>query len=117
MAINNISQLNQTNTTLILYANHMEHSKLAMIILIILYSLIFLIGISGNSLVVYVVCRNKTMQSVTNLFIMNQALSDIIMCLLAVPFTPVSFFQDYWTLGKLFVLSSYHLLVWNKFNY
>lgn len=77
-----------------------EHSKLTIAILGTLYSLIFLIGITGNSLVVYVVCVKKTMQSVTNLFIMNLALSDILMCLLAVPFTPISFFQDYWILGK-----------------
>ena len=51
-------------------------------------------------LVVYVVCRKKSMQSVTNLFIMNLALSDILMCLLAVPFTPISFFQEYWILGE-----------------
>ena len=40
------------------------------------------------------------MQSVTNVFIMNLALSDILMCLLAVPFTPISFFLEYWILGK-----------------
>lgn len=77
-----------------------EHSKLTIVILATLYTLIFFIGITGNSLVVYVVCVKKSMQSVTNLFIMNLALSDILMCLLAVPFTPISFFQDYWTLGK-----------------
>lgn len=54
----------------------------------------------GNSLVVYVVCMKKSMQTVTNLFIMNLALSDILMCLLAVPFTPISFFQEDWQLGK-----------------
>ncbi len=74
---------------------------MTMIISTSLYSLIFLIGITGNILVVYVVCRKKSMQSVTNLFIMNLALSDILMCMLAVTFTPISFFQDYWVLGKL----------------
>lgn len=77
-----------------------EHSRLTIIILGTLYSLIFFIGVTGNSLVVYVVCVKKSMQSVTNLFIMNLALSDILMCLLAVPFTPISFFQEYWILGK-----------------
>lgn len=77
-----------------------EHSKLTIAVLGVIYSLIFLIGITGNSLVVYVVCRKKSMQSVTNLFIMNLALSDILMCLLAVPFTPISFFQEYWILGE-----------------
>ena len=76
------------------------HSTIIIAILATLYTLIFIIGITGNSLVVYVVCAKKNMQSVTNLFIMNLALSDILMDLLAVPFTPISFFQEEWKLGK-----------------
>ena len=78
-----------------------DHPKIVVAFLGSLYTLIFLLGIAGNSLVVYVVLRNKSMQSVTNLFIMNLALSDILMCMLAVPFTPIAFFQGYWVLGKL----------------
>lgn len=54
-----------------------------------LYVLIFVIGITGNTLVCYVVIRNKNMQTVTNLFICNLALSDILLCMFAVPFTPL----------------------------
>ena len=87
-----------------------EHSKFKIVILGVLYTLIFLIGITGNSLVVYVVCAKKNMRSVTNLFIMNLGLSDILMCLLAVPFTPIAFFQDDWILGKFLChLVSYSL--------
>ena len=67
---------------------------------IALYVIIFVVGISGNSLVVYVIMRNKAMQTITNLFIVNLALSDILMCLLAVPFTPLSAFVDDWFLGE-----------------
>ena len=67
---------------------------------IALYVIIFVVGISGNSLVVYVIMRNKAMQTITNLFIVNLALSDILMCLLAVPFTPLSAFDDDWFLGE-----------------
>ncbi len=76
------------------------HSSFIIATLAILYSTIFAIGIIGNSLVVYVVCAKKNMQSVTNLFIMNLALSDILMDLLAVPFTPIAYFQEEWKLGK-----------------
>lgn len=54
-----------------------------------LYCLIFIVGIFGNALVCYVVLRNKAMQTVTNLFITNLALSDILLCTFAVPFTPL----------------------------
>jgi hypothetical protein len=80
---NSSSDNNNTNQT------DIQHSKLNMITLGIIYSLIFVVGNFGNSLVIYVVCRTKSMQSVTNLFIMNLALSDILMCTLAVPFTPI----------------------------
>jgi len=59
-------------------------------IIILVYSVIFVLGIAGNALVVYVVARNSTMQTITNVFIANLAASDIMMCLLAVPFTPIS---------------------------
>jgi neuropeptide F receptor len=80
--------------------NAQTHSPIIIATLAALYSLIFIIGITGNSLVVYVVCAKKNMQSVTNLFIMNLALSDILMDLLAVPFTPIAYFQEEWKLGK-----------------
>ena len=69
-------------------------------IFITLYVIIFLIGVSGNSLVVYVVMRNKAMQTITNIFITNLAFSDIMMCLLAVPFTPLAFFMNTWVFGE-----------------
>lgn len=69
-------------------------------IFITLYVIIFLIGVSGNSLVVYVVMRNKAMQTITNIFITNLAVSDIMMCMLAVPFTPLAFFMNTWVFGE-----------------
>ncbi|KHN80601.1 Pyroglutamylated RFamide peptide receptor [Toxocara canis] len=44
----------------------------------IAYVLIFTLAVSGNSLVVYVVINNKTMQTVTNIFITNLAISDLL---------------------------------------
>jgi len=51
------------------------------VVFVVLYSAIFLVGLSGNSLVVYVVSRNAAMRTITNIFIANLAVSDIIMCL------------------------------------
>ena len=66
---------------------------------ILFYTIIFTLGVSGNSLVVYIVVHNKAIQTITNIFICNLAVSDIMMCLLAVPFTPLSAFLDSWILG------------------
>lgn len=67
---------------------------------IFMYCIIFLLGVAGNLLVVYIVLRNKTMQTITNLFITNLAFSDILMCLLAVPFTPLAYFMQNWVFGE-----------------
>ncbi|XP_056636478.1 neuropeptide Y receptor type 2-like [Diorhabda sublineata] len=67
----------------------------------IIYTSIFVMGIFGNVLVCYVVFRNKAMQTVTNLFITNLALSDILLCVLAVPFTPLYTFLGEWVFGRL----------------
>ncbi|XP_067125781.1 prolactin-releasing peptide receptor-like [Centruroides vittatus] len=66
-----------------------------------LYVIIFLLGICGNVLVCYVVFRNKSMQTVTNFFITNLGLSDILLCTFAVPFTPLYIFMQEWVFGTV----------------
>lgn len=70
------------------------------IIFIFFYAVIFILGVTGNSIVIYIVVRNKSMQTITNVFIANLAVSDVMMCLLAVPFTPISAFVNNWIFGE-----------------
>lgn len=65
------------------------------------YTIIFVVGIFGNAIVCYAVTRNRAMQTVTNLFITNLALSDILLCIFAVPFTPLYTFLGRWVFGSL----------------
>ncbi|XP_066989952.1 prolactin-releasing peptide receptor-like [Macrobrachium rosenbergii] len=65
------------------------------------YLTIFLLGIFGNCLVCYVVVRSKHMHTVTNYFITNLALADILLCVLAVPFTPLYTFIGQWVFGSV----------------
>ncbi|XP_068618458.1 prolactin-releasing peptide receptor-like [Battus philenor] len=67
----------------------------------VVYTIIFVLGLLGNLLVCFVVIRNKAMQTVTNLFITNLALSDILLCIFAVPFTPLYSFRGSWNWGSL----------------
>lgn len=66
----------------------------------VLYTLIFVLGVFGNALVCYVVFRNRAMHTVTNVFITNLALSDILLCAFAVPFTPLYTFFGRWIFGR-----------------
>lgn len=66
----------------------------------ILYVNIFVLGLCGNVLVCFIVARNRQMHTVTNLFITNLALSDVLLCILAVPFTPLYTFLGGWVFGN-----------------
>ena len=54
---------------------------------IILYSLIFLLSVLGNSLIIAVLVRNRRMRTVTNLFLLSLAVSDLLVSLVCIPFT------------------------------
>lgn len=75
----------------------------------VVYTIIFVVGVCGNLLVSLAVIRSKQMHTVTNLFILNLAVSDIVMCLISVPLTPLQSFSGHWmfgeTLCKLFPFS------------
>ncbi|XP_047112320.1 prolactin-releasing peptide receptor-like [Schistocerca piceifrons] len=65
----------------------------------VVYTTIFVLGLAGNALVVAVVARNRAMHTVTNVFIGNLALSDVLLCALCVPFTPLYTFLGSWVFG------------------
>ncbi|XP_077497911.1 prolactin-releasing peptide receptor-like isoform X1 [Amblyomma americanum] len=65
----------------------------------LLYAIVFVLGVSGNGLVCAVVLRRRAMRTVTNLLVANLALSDILLCALAVPFTPLYLFLRRWPFG------------------
>ncbi|XP_015197116.1 G-protein coupled receptor 83 isoform X2 [Lepisosteus oculatus] len=70
-------------------------------LLIIAYSFIIVISLFGNILVCHVVIKNKRMHSATSLFILNLAISDILITLLNTPFTLVRFVNSTWVFGKI----------------
>ncbi|KAK4016602.1 hypothetical protein OUZ56_031561 [Daphnia magna] len=102
---NNVYESNTTNWTN--WANwtneedYLKSSPAVQVNIYILYAVIFTVGLVGNVLVVFVVAQNKAMQTVTNCYIANLALSDILLCVLAVPFTPLYFFLKEWIFGKI----------------
>ena len=57
-----------------------------LIFLSFLYGLISIISIVGNSLIICTIVRNKRMRNVTNFFICNLALADIVIGFLVSPF-------------------------------
>ncbi|KAB0800187.1 hypothetical protein PPYR_05927 [Photinus pyralis] len=67
----------------------------------IMYSVIFLVAVIGNGIICYIVLSSSRMRTVTNYFIMNLAIGDILITIFCVPFTSVSSLQQYWSFGSL----------------
>ena len=55
-----------------------EEKRWFKIILCVIYSFIFIFGILGNAIVCFVMYQRKNLKTVTNLFILNLAISDLI---------------------------------------
>ncbi|CAL8331156.1 unnamed protein product [Lota lota] len=71
------------------------------VVLILAYSTIILFGVVGNVLVIYVVYKFKTLRTATNFFIVNLAVSDLVMNTLCLPFTLVHTLYGEWKFGRV----------------
>jgi len=67
---------------------------------ITLYSIIFVLSVFGNVLVLVTLIRNKKMRTITNLFLLNLALSDMMLSVLCMPFTLVAMLLRDFVFGK-----------------
>ncbi|KAI7812492.1 G-protein coupled receptor 54-like isoform X2 [Triplophysa rosa] len=63
------------------------------------FALIMLVGLVGNLLVIYVVFKNQQMKTVTNLYIVNLATTDILFLVCCVPFTATLYPLPSWIFG------------------
>lgn len=92
-----------------LYSNLTDNSQprcipgsnaLGNLISMILYSVVCIIGLFGNTLVIYVVLRFSKMQTVTNMYILNLAIAD-----------------ECFLIGIPFLLATMHLRIWKFGEY
>ncbi|XP_072038925.1 QRFP-like peptide receptor isoform X2 [Amphiura filiformis] len=72
---------------------------LAVTLLIAAYIIVFVLALIGNSLVVIVITRRRSMRTVINMFILSLAFSDLLIVLFCVPFTLVEILTTDWVLG------------------
>lgn len=71
------------------------------VVLILAYSAIILSGVTGNSLVIYVIYRFRNLRTVTNFFIGNLAVADLLVNMLCLPFTLVYTLLGEWKFGQV----------------
>ncbi|KAI3371942.1 hypothetical protein L3Q82_006815 [Scortum barcoo] len=71
----------------ITYVGFYLHQPSTAAIFIVSYLLIFLVCMVGNGVVCFIVLRSKNMRTVTNLFILNLAVSDLLVGIFCMPTT------------------------------
>ena len=65
-------------------------------LLVALYAGMIIVGATGNLLVILVVVRNRAMRTARNVFIVNLAVSDLMLCLITMPLTLVEILYMTW---------------------
>ena len=59
-----------------------------------------IVGATGNLLVILVVVRNRAMRTPRNVYIVNLAISDLMLCLITMPLTLVEILYMTWQVSK-----------------
>ncbi|XP_017688209.1 PREDICTED: neuropeptide FF receptor 1 [Lepidothrix coronata] len=80
------SHLLRDNYTFLAYY---QHSSPVALMFILAYTFIFLMCMVGNILVCFVVVKNRQMRTVTNMFLLNLAISDLLVGIFCMPTTLV----------------------------
>ncbi|XP_075217923.1 somatostatin receptor type 2-like [Lycorma delicatula] len=95
----NFSSLNDTRNDTDFYCKGSESTTL-LFFTQILYAVVCIVGLFGNSLVIYVVLRFSKMQTVTNMYIVNLAVADECF-LIGIPFLIATMSLQLWPFGEI----------------
>ncbi|XP_010138669.1 PREDICTED: neuropeptide FF receptor 2 [Buceros rhinoceros silvestris] len=83
------------------YVDFYLHQPSVAAVFIISYLLIFLLCMVGNSVVCFIILRSKHMRTVTNVFILNLAVSDLLVGIFCMPTTLLDNIIAGWPFGSL----------------
>ncbi|XP_032897040.1 somatostatin receptor type 5-like [Amblyraja radiata] len=75
-------------------------TSVSTIVLPVVYFIVCAIGLSGNTLVIYVIVRYAKMKTVTNIYILNLAVADELF-MLGLPFIVAQNALSYWPFGSI----------------
>ncbi|XP_063167451.1 neuropeptide FF receptor 1-like [Candoia aspera] len=98
---------NSANETLVedhvnsTFLPYYQHTPVVAAIFIMAYLIVFLSCMAGNSLVCMVVAKNQRMRTVTNFFILNLAISDLLVGIFCVPTTLIDTLITGWPFNQV----------------
>ncbi|XP_069477147.1 kappa-type opioid receptor [Ambystoma mexicanum] len=80
--------------------NHTIISPTIPIIITAVYSMVFVVGLVGNSLVMFVIIRYTKMKTATNIYIFNLAMADALVTT-TMPFQSTEYLMNSWPFGNV----------------
>ena len=75
------------------------HRQTETAILVSLYTIVFVLGLVGNVLVIYIFTENRKMRTVTNSFLVNLAICDLMVVCMCMPFSVAFEIYANWIYG------------------
>ncbi|XP_012377656.1 neuropeptide Y receptor type 6 [Dasypus novemcinctus] len=99
----------KSNNSAFFYFESCRPPSLALLLLLITYTVVLIMGLFGNlSLIIIIFKKQREAQNVTNILIANLSLSDILVCVMCIPFTVIYTVMDHWIFGGVMCkLTSY----------
>ncbi|KAI9529366.1 Somatostatin receptor type 2 [Dissostichus eleginoides] len=79
-----------------------EHhqDKTSSVVITLIYFIVCAVGLCGNALVIYVILRYAKMKTVTNIYILNLAVADVL-CMMSLPFIAMQLTLVHWPFGEV----------------
>lgn len=69
------------------------------VLITLIYFMVCTVGLCGNTLVIYVILRYAKMKTVTNIYILNLAIADVL-CMMSLPFIALQLALVHWPFGE-----------------
>lgn len=76
-----------------------HQDKTSSVVITFIYFMVCTVGLCGNTLVIYVILRYAKMKTVTNIYILNLAVADVL-CMMSLPFIALQLALVHWPFGE-----------------
>ncbi|RVE55656.1 hypothetical protein OJAV_G00234080 [Oryzias javanicus] len=77
-----------------------QQDRTSAMVLTVISFLVCAVGLCGNTLVIYAILRYAKMKTVTNIYILNLAVADVL-CMMTLPFIALQLGTDRWPFGEV----------------
>lgn len=104
---------NSSETSVIIPGDNLLYQNKPLLVLVVQTITMFLmivVGTLANGVICHCILRNRSLRTVTNIFILNLATTDFLLSVLCMPFAMVSCIVDDWVFGDL-MCSIYGLIL------